>query len=80
MSVMSPLHPITLVRLFYKLDTLSRNDFIIVLVAHNGFAFDFSILFAEVERRPDHLALSAFEAGNIHFSDTLPLLRQVCNY
>ncbi len=26
--------------------------YIVVLVAHNGFAFDFPILLAEVERRP----------------------------
>ena len=49
----------------------------LVLVAHNGFAFDFPILLAEVERRPNVLEVSAFEDGNIHFSDSLPLLRKV---
>ena len=48
-----------------------------VLVAHNGFSFDFPVLMAEVERRPERrpesLATSIFEANNIHFSDTLPL-------
>ncbi|XP_064397556.1 uncharacterized protein LOC135344319 [Halichondria panicea] len=48
-----------------------------VLVAHNGFSFDFPVLLAEVERRPESLATSIFEAKNIHFSDTLPLLRQM---
>ena len=48
----------------------------IVLVAHNGFAFDFSILFAEVESR-ESLGMSTFSANNIHFSDSLPLLRMV---
>ncbi len=48
-----------------------------VLVAHNGFSFDFPILLAEVERRPDALSASSFETHRIHFIDTLPLLRQV---
>ena len=42
----------------------------LVLVAHNGFAFDFPILLAEVERRPE-LDLFNFRTGNVHFSDTL---------
>lgn len=50
---------------------------IIVLVAHNGFAFDFPILLAEVERRPQQLVITDFEAKSIHFSDTLPVLRKV---
>ena len=49
----------------------------VVLLAHNGFAFDFPVLFAEVERRPSDLAVADFERRNIHFSDTLPLLRKV---
>lgn len=48
-----------------------------VLVAHNGFSFDYPILLAEVERRPRDLAISTLEASNVHFSDTLPLLRMV---
>lgn len=51
----------------------------LVLVAHNGFSFDFPILLAEVERRPEVLNTSTFEAYRIHFTDTLPLLRQVPN-
>ena len=50
---------------------------LLVLVAHNGFAFDFPILLAEVERRME-LHLSDFVSRNIHFSDTLPLLRRYC--
>jgi len=50
-----------------------------VLVAHNGFAFDFPILLAEVERRVE-LQLTLFRSANIHFSDTLPLLRKVLYY
>ncbi len=49
-----------------------------VLVAHNGFSFDFPMLLAEVERCPENLSTSVFEHANVHFSDTLPLLRQVC--
>ena len=51
----------------------------LVLVAHNGFAFDFPILLAEVERRPE-LDLFNFRTGNVHFSDTLPLLRKVVTF
>lgn len=46
-------------------------------MAHNGFTFNYPILLAEVERRPRVLALSTFEKGKIHFSDTLPLLKKV---
>ncbi len=31
--------------------------FFVVLVAHNGFSFDFPLMLAEVERRPKQLAL-----------------------
>ncbi len=55
----------------------SQLIFYVVLVAHNGFSFDFLVLLAEVERRPRQLALSVFEDQNIHFSDTLPLLQKV---
>ncbi len=48
-----------------------------VLVAHNGYSFDFPVLLAEVERKPRDLAGSSFVTKNIHFSDTLPLLRKV---
>ena len=51
----------------------------LVLVAHNGFAFDFPILLAEVERHPE-LDLFNFQTGNVHFSDTLPLLRKVATF
>ncbi len=47
-----------------------------VLVAHNGYSFNFPVLLAEVERRPRDLAGSSFVTKNIHFSDTLPLLRK----
>lgn len=49
-----------------------------VLVAHNGFVYDFPILFAEIERRPEKLDLSIFRRHKIHFADTLPHLRDVC--
>ena len=49
----------------------------IVLVAHNGFAYDFPLLLAEIERRPNCLSTQHFVAKNIHFADTLPHLRQV---
>ena len=47
-----------------------------VLLAHNGFAFDFPILFAEVESR-EALDMSSFNLHHIHFSDSLVLLRMV---
>ena len=49
----------------------------VVLVAHNGFAFDFPILMSQVESR-DNMSLSLFTSNSIHFSDSLPLLRSVC--
>ncbi len=49
-----------------------------VLVAHNGFSYDFPILFSEVESR--QIPLSIFQTHNIHFSDSLPLLRVVINF
>ena len=51
----------------------------LVLVAQYGFVFDFPILLAEVERRPQ-LDLFNFRTGNVHFSDTLPLLRKVVTF
>lgn len=48
-----------------------------VLVAHNGFVFDFPLLLAEIERRPNCLSTQHFVSHNIHFGDTLPHLRQV---
>lgn len=46
--------------------------FYAVLVDHNGYAFDFPILLAEVERRPTQLAIANMEARNVHLCDTLP--------
>ena len=48
-----------------------------VLVAHNGYRFDFPMLLAEIERRPEKLALSQLSSHRIHFSDTLGHLKQV---
>jgi len=62
----------------YICNTVFNLQFFTVLVAHNGFCFDFPILLAEVERRPRQLTVSVFEDNNIHFSDTLQLLRKVC--
>lgn len=49
-----------------------------VLVAHNGFKFDFPLLFAEIDRREEHLNTSILCTNNIHFGDTLVWLKQVC--
>ena len=46
-----------------------------VLVAHNGYKFDFPMLLAELERRSTDLK-SHIQSCNIHFADTLPHLRQ----
>ena len=48
-----------------------------VLVAHNGFVYDFPLLLAEIERRPNCLSTQHFVSQSIHFADTLPHLRQV---
>ena len=48
-----------------------------VLVAHNGFEFDFPILLAEIDRRPRDLSCNHLVAQHLHFADTLPHLRQV---
>ena len=48
-------------------------------MAHNGFSFDFPILFAEVERHLGHLSLSSFVPphAHIHFADTYTHLKQL---
>jgi len=43
----------------------------VVLVAHNGFTLDFTMLLSEVESQD--LQLSSLSSHNIRFSDTLPL-------
>ena len=48
-----------------------------VLVAHNGFAYDFPLLLAEIERRPKYLSTQELVTHNVRFADTLPHLRQV---
>ena len=49
----------------------------VVLVAHNGSKFDFPILLAEMERRPEKLAVSQLKQLQVHFADTLVYLKQV---
>ena len=68
----------SLVNLIRAISPQKLNIFYTVLVAHNGFQFDFPILFAEVERRQT-LELSAFESSDIHFADTLHQLKKVAN-
>ncbi len=51
-----------------------------VLVAYNGFVFDFPMLLAEVKCRSGTLDPSVFKEMKIHFGDTLPLVRQVGDY
>ena len=48
-----------------------------VLVAHNGFSYDFPLLLAEIERRPTQLATADLIHHKIFFADTLPYLRKV---
>ena len=58
--------------------TLFNHDIpLTVLVAHNGYKFDFPILLAEIERH-QNLSTDLLMKHNIHFADTLPQLRQVC--
>ena len=49
---------------------------LLVLVAHNGYKFDFPILLAEISRRPHQLKIDALVSHNIHFADTLTHLQQ----
>ena len=72
----TPHYPGMMNSIFPAFDNYIIIFLLLVLVAHNGFAFDFPILLAEVERRME-LHLSDFVSRNIHFSDTLPLLRRV---
>ena len=50
--------------------------FSVVLVAHNGFTFDYPLLLAEIERTPE-INVQSLKESNIHFADTLPHLRKV---
>jgi DNA polymerase III alpha subunit (gram-positive type) len=47
-----------------------------VLVAHNGFTFDYPMLLAEIKRTPE-ISFQSLKESNIHFADTLPHLRKV---
>ncbi len=47
----------------------------LVLVEHNGSAFDFPILFAEVEQNGELATLNF--PNNVHFYDMLPVLWKV---
>ncbi len=47
----------------------------LVLVAHNGSAFDFPILFEEVEHNGELATLNF--PNNVHFYDMLPVLWRV---
>ncbi len=64
--------------LFSNVFDLLHFNIHVVLVAHNGFSFDFPILLSEVESRD--IPLSIFENHNVHFSDPLPLLRVVIKF
>lgn len=46
-----------------------------VLVAHNGYSFDYRIMLAEMERHK--VDNRWFELHNVHFADSLHYLRQV---
>ena len=46
----------------------------LVLLAHNGFVYDFPLLYAEIQRRP---TLKYNLLDGIYFADTLLLLRNV---
>ena len=52
-------------------------SFSAVLVAHKGFAYDFPLLLAEIERRPGQLTTSSFHDLNISFADSLIYVQQV---
>ena len=49
-----------------------------VLFANNGFLYDSPMLLTEIERRPNRpLSTQHFVSRSIHFTNTLPRLRQV---
>ena len=48
-----------------------------VLVAHNGFSYDFPLLLAEIERRPKELSTANLSHCRLFFADTLLHLRQI---
>lgn len=49
----------------------------LVLVAHNGYRFDFPILLSEIQRRPKSFNFYNLFELRLHFADTLGHLRQV---
>ena len=49
----------------------------LVLVAHNGFAFDFLFLMAEIKR---HNLEESFDTAKLYFADTLFDARRVSIY
>ena len=51
--------------------------YVSVLVAYNGFRFDFPIMLAEIQR--NSLSFYDIVSRNIHFGDPYHLLRQVKN-
>jgi len=59
----------------YSYNLLPLPNLHTVLVAHNGFVFDFRILAAEVERRN---LIVQFNRADLGFADTLYELRKVC--
>ena len=50
---------------------------LLVLVAHNGFAFDFLFLMAEIKR---HKLEESFDTAKLYFADTLFDARRVSIY
>ena len=48
-----------------------------VIVAQNGYKFDFPMVLVEIERRPTSLTTASVMNLKVHFADTLPYLRQV---
>ena len=56
-----------------------ESAFTAVLVAHNGYEFDFPLLLEEMKRTPQ-LSTSTLAELNIFFADTLSFLREVSNY
>ena len=51
------------------------SSFITVLIAHNGYKFDFPLLFNEITRREPAISLEMLKG--IYFAESLEYLRQV---
>ena len=63
--------------IFIPLTVLLKCSFETVLLAHNGFVYDYPLLYAELKRREQLVDASLL--SKVSFGDTLQFVRQVRN-